>query len=193
MYVLFEGVDTTGKSTQIQKLQEIYKDAVITKEPGATKLGGELRTLLLDKELEISPSAEFFLFLADRAEHYERVIAPNSDRLVISDRGFISGIAYALSNDSKGDLDFLITLNRFALGGRLPEKIVFLKTTKELLTSRITAKTHDKIESRGIEYLLKVQENMEKVLKKTAIKHIILDASWSIEDLHEKIKGFLND
>jgi dTMP kinase len=193
MYTLFEGIDTAGKSTQIQKLKESYPDAIITYEPGATRLGKELRDILLEKELDISTEAEAFLFLADRAEHYAKVIATERGKLVISDRGFVSGIAYALTNNPKSDLDFLIGLNRFALGGKMPDKIVFIKTTKEILISRIKAKRHDKIESRGIEYLLKVQKNMEKTIEKVGIDCIILNADESIECLHEKIKRFLND
>jgi dTMP kinase len=191
MYVLFEGIDTSGKTTQIEKLKNINDNIITTFEPGATKLGKEIRSILLEKDFGVSSKAELLLFLTDRAEHYEKVVAPNSGRFVISDRGFLSGIAYALTNDKSLDLDFLIDLNRFALGGKLPDKILFFKTTKELLTSRIRTKSHDKIESRGIEYLLKVQENMEKVLQKTDAEYIILDANESVECLHTKIKEFL--
>jgi dTMP kinase len=192
MFVLFEGIDTTGKSTQIEKLKNASGDIKPTFEPGATELGREIRAILLEKEIKISQKAELLLFLADRAEHYEKVIAPNTDKIIVSDRGFVSGIAYALTNSQELDMSFLIEMNRFALGGKLPDKIVFFKTTKELLTSRIKTKSHDKIESRGIEYLLRVQENMEKILKNIDIEYIILNADENIEHLHEKIKKFLN-
>ncbi|MDR3345714.1 MAG: dTMP kinase [Campylobacteraceae bacterium] len=193
MFALFEGIDTTGKSTQVKKLQSVYPDMIATYEPGATQLGAELRSILLEKELHIDKKAELLLFLADRAEHYEKVVAPNADKLVVSDRGFVSGIAYALTNSPEMDLSFLIELNRFALGGKFPEKIAFFKTNEKLLRSRINGKSHDKIEQRGINYLLSVQENMQKVLDSLQIKYIVLDASESIEDLHIKIKRFLND
>jgi dTMP kinase len=192
MFVLFEGIDTTGKTTQIEKLKNASSDIKATFEPGATELGREIRAILLEKEIKISQKAELLLFLADRAEHYEKVIAPNTDKIIVSDRGFVSGIAYALTNSQELDMRFLIEMNRFALGGKLPDKIVFFKTTKELLTSRIKTKSHDKIESRGIEYLLRVQENMEKILKNIDIEYMILNADESIEHLHEKIKKFLN-
>jgi dTMP kinase len=192
MFVLFEGTDTTGKTTQIEKLKNVSGDIKATFEPGATELGKEIRAILLEKEIKISQKAELLLFLADRAEHYEKVIVPNTDKIIVSDRGFVSGIAYALTNSQELDMSFLIEMNRFALGGKLPDKIVFFKTTKELLTSRIKTKSHDKIESRGIEYLLSVQENMEKILKNIDIEYIILNADESIEHLHAKIKKFLN-
>ncbi|MDR2081664.1 MAG: dTMP kinase [Campylobacteraceae bacterium] len=191
MFALFEGVDTSGKTTQIEKLKSVNANIIATFEPGATKLGKEIRAILLEKEFKISFKAELLLFLADRAEHYEKIVAPNGNKLVISDRGFVSGIAYALANDKNLDISFLIELNRFALGGKMPDKIILLKTTKELLTSRISAKSHDKIEKRGIEYLLKVQENMEKVLQKAGVEYIILNAHESIENLHAQVKKFL--
>ena len=92
MLVIFEGIDCVGKTTQINLLKEIYKDAIITKEPGGTKFGKKIRNLLLNGD-EISKKAELFLFLADRNEHYEKVIKPNLNNLILSDRSLISGIS----------------------------------------------------------------------------------------------------
>ncbi len=70
-------------------------DIITTKEPAGTNLGVKIREILLNGE-KISKEAETLLFLADRAEHYNRVLAPNRDKVIISDRGFISGIAILL-------------------------------------------------------------------------------------------------
>ncbi|MFV0480989.1 MAG: dTMP kinase [Campylobacteraceae bacterium] len=193
MFVLFEGIDTTGKTTQIEKLKEVFPTLVATKEPGGTELGREIRTILLEKDFKLSSNAEALLFLADRAEHYEKVVKPNEKKIVVSDRGFVSGLAYALTNNENIDLDFFVSLKKFALGGAFPQRIVFFKTTKELLLSRISKKAHDTIEQRGIDYLLRVQKNMEFIIKKLNLNYIILDAKDSIENLHVKIKGFIND
>lgn len=193
MYILFEGIDTTGKTTQIEKLKSLFTNLVTTKEPGATTLGIKIREILLNRDFEISSNAELLLFLADRAEHYEKVIKPNVDKLVVSDRGFISGLAYALTNNSNIDLDYLIELNRFALSNQFPDKTVLFSTNEELLTSRISKKTHDTIEKRGLQYLLKVQENMEFILNKLKLNYIKLDASLDIETLHIKIKEYIDD
>ena len=83
--VTFEGVDGAGKSTQISLLKEAYPDAIITKEPGGTKFGQSLRNLILNGS-DISFRAEVLLFLADRAQHYEKVIKPNKNSLILSDR-----------------------------------------------------------------------------------------------------------
>jgi len=190
MYIVFEGVDTSGKTTQIELLKNIYPDAVYTKEPGGTSIGLELRSLLLDKGLK-SFIAEMFLFLADRAEHYEEVIKPNKDKLIISDRGLVSGIAYALTNHPDLDINFLLDLNRFALQKDLPDIVILFKTNKELILSRMSKKREDAIEQRGLEYLLKVQENMIKVLESLDINYYILDSSKSIEEISKEIKGLI--
>jgi dTMP kinase len=191
MYILFEGVDTSGKTTQIELLKKEYPDAIFTKEPGGTKVGLELRSLLLDKGLK-SFIAEMYLFLADRAEHYKEVIKPNRDKLIVSDRGFVSGIAYALTNHPELDINFLLDLNRFALEGDLPDVVFLFKTNKELILSRMSKKSEDAIEKRGLEYLLKVQENMQKVLETLDIEYHLIDSSKSIEEIEKEIKGYLS-
>ena len=98
MLINLEGVDGAGKSTQIAFLASTFKDAIITKEPGATPLGEQIRKIILGGNLNISHQAEMFLFLADRAEHYEKIIKPNRDKIVFCYRSFVSGIAYAMTN-----------------------------------------------------------------------------------------------
>ena len=190
MYILFEGVDTSGKTTQIELLKKSFPNAIFTKEPGGTSIGQSLRDILLHKEVR-SYRTELFLFLADRAEHYKKVVEPNQNKLIISDRGFISGIAYALTNHPNLDLDFLLNLNKFALEERLPDRVIFFLTNKTLIQKRMENKNEDSIEKRGIDYLLKVQDNMRKVLETLDINYDLIDSSNSIEDIHKQIKGLL--
>jgi len=160
MYILFEGIDTCGKSTQIELIAQKHPEIITTHEPGGTIFGEKAREILLEDSLA-SKRAELLLFLADRAEHYEEIIEPNKDKIVISDRGFISGIGYALAN---GDFDFeeLVRLNRFALKEHFPDKIILFLTDMKTLEERTSAKSLDGIELRGLEYLLTVQEHMSR-------------------------------
>lgn len=190
MLVIFEGIDCVGKSTQINLLKEIYKDAIITKEPGGTKFGEKVRSLLLNGD-EISKKAELFLFLADRNEHYEKVIKPNSNKLILSDRSFISGISYALANDESLSLVELINLNKFALNGNFGNKFIFLKADENTLKNRLFKKNLDNIEKRGIEYLLKVQDIMEMVLNHLKFDVLKINASNEISTIHAQIKEFI--
>jgi len=190
MYVIFEGIDTSGKSTQINLLKKTLKNAIFTKEPGGTGLGKKLRDLLLNTKIT-SVEAEIFLFLADRAQHYQEVILPNKDKLIISDRGFISGISYALANHPFLDIDFLIKLNQFALQNTFPDKIIFFETNEDLIIQRLDKKEKDFIEQRGIKYLLLVQENMKKIMRRLNLNFYTIDASKSIEQIQKQIKEIL--
>ncbi len=186
MYILFEGIDTCGKSTQIDILKTKYSDIITTKEPGGTSFGLKAREILLGDTLE-SKRAELLLFLADRAEHYEQVIKPNRDKLIVSDRGFVSGMAYALANE-QFDIDTLINLNRFALQDRLPDKVILFITDITTLKQRTSEKELDGIELRGLEYLLKVQEQMRLVVEYMDIDHIIIDARRDREQISREIE-----
>ncbi len=191
MYVIFEGIDTTGKSTQVELFEQNVKDVVAIKEPGGTKLGKELRKIILESKHKISFNAELFLFLADRAQNFDENIQNSNDKIIISDRGMISGISYALANHSMMDMELLILMNKFALSGHLPDKVVLFKTSKELIQQRLCQKEHDNIELRGMDYLLKVQGFMIDVLNKLPIEVLMIDAGKSIEEIHEEIKEFI--
>ncbi|QKF92225.1 MULTISPECIES: dTMP kinase [unclassified Campylobacter] len=199
MYILFEGVDGVGKSTQIKKVAKFYENAVITYEPGGTELGKKLREILLGKN-SLSKEAEILLFLADRAEHFDKVISKNKDKIILSDRGFISGMAYAMANENRAvkacDESYmkkLLEFNKFALQGNLPDKIVFFEADLELLNSRVFSRGLDHIESRGAEYLLKVQECMKRVLNSLDIKFLAINASDEMGKITNLIKEFIDD
>ncbi len=189
MYILFEGIDTCGKSTQIELLAKKYPEIIVTHEPGGTAFGKKAREILLADSLA-SKRAELLLFLADRAEHYEEVIEPNQNRIVVSDRGFISGIGYALAN---GDFDFeeLVQLNKFALKDHFPDRVILFTTDMETLEERTSAKNLDGIELRGLEYLLTVQGHMMESVIRLDIPHLFIDATDSIENIHQSILSYL--
>ena len=191
MYILFEGIDTCGKSTQIDLIAHNHPEIIVTHEPGGTPFGKKAREILLSDALA-SKRAELLLFLADRAEHYQEVIAPNKDSVIISDRGFLSGLGYALAN---GDFDFdeLVSLNKFALEGHFPDKVVLFLTDMETLEERTSAKTLDGIELRGLEYLLRVQEHMKESILKLGIPHLFIDATMDIETIHTQISDYLRN
>ena len=192
MYILFEGIDGAGKSTQIARLAAAFPQAIVTKEPGGTKLGENLREILL-KENDLDKRAEILLFLADRAEHLGKIIKPNFDKMILSDRGFISGMAYALAG---GNFSFeeLLSLNKFALQGNFPQKIVFFKADESTLRSRLGSRAQmDGIEARGFAYLLRVQDAMEEILQKLGVSYVTIDAALDEETITNLIKEFIND
>lgn len=192
MYVAIEGVDTCGKSTQIELLKAHYPNAVFTKEPGGSVLGASIRDLVLfapqREHFELDNYAEFFLFLADRAQHYTQVLLPHKDRLVISDRSVISGIAYAKNIDMKQSIAF----NESALRGYFPHLVVLLWLEREVLKERLAQKMHDSIESRGVEFMLEIQHRLLESMQHIGLKHIVIDASKKREEICNEIIEAIN-
>ena len=189
MYVAIEGIDTAGKSTQIEALRSIFPDALITKEPGGTPAGIEIRAMVLHGNLK-SKTAELLLFLADRAEHTEAVILPNMNKLIISDRSAVSGMAYA-SVQNLCDESTLVMLNRLATNGTLPDTVFILKLTPDELAHRLNQKEHDVIESRGIDYLLSIQESLIASAYALGIQTHVIDATQSIDTITNEITSLI--
>jgi len=188
MYVVVEGIDTAGKSTQLELLQKKHQNAIFTKEPGGTDIGIKLRQMALNGEAK-SKIAEMFLFLADRAEHIEEVIVTNKEKTVISDRSMISGIAYA----SLFPLEKMIELNLLATNNILPTHVILLELSPQELKYRLSQKENDAIELRGIDYLINIQNRMKQTITKLGINHIFIDASLKIEEIEKQIEDFLNE
>jgi len=185
MYILFEGIDTCGKSTQIELVAKSLKNTIVTKEPGGTEFGKKAREILLTDSLS-SKRAELLLFLADRAEHYQQVVKKNQEKTVISDRGFLSGIGYALANEDF-EFEYLMELNKFALEGNFPDLIVLFIIDIETLKTRTSEKKLDGIELRGLEYLISVQKHMQESLEKLDIPYLLIDATQTIESITKNI------
>jgi dTMP kinase len=186
MYIAIEGIDTAGKSTQIANLKKHFPHAIITKEPGATEVGKDIREIVLSAKAK-SKKAEFLLFLADRAEHVKEVIEPNIDKeMIISDRSAISGIAYALI---QGEIDKkdLVELNNFATSNIYPQKVFLLKLTKKELEFRLSQKKLDGIELRGSKYLLEIQEAILETAKLLKLELVIIDATISKDEITKQI------
>ncbi len=190
MYIAIEGIDTAGKSTQITALSKYFPDALITKEPGGTVIGKEIREMVLSAKTK-SKRAEFLLFLADRAEHVAEVIEPNLHKMIISDRSAISGIAYALI---QGEIDKknLVELNNFATKGIYPQKVFLLRLTKEELELRLSKKELDGIELRGSEYLLAIQEAIIEATKLLGLELVEIDATKNREAITQNILNNIN-
>lgn len=191
MYLALEGIDTAGKSTQIGLLQKLFKEALITKEPGGTAFGEQIREIVLHQE-GLDPLTELLLFLSDRREHYVKTVQPalQNGQHVISDRSLISGIAYAKAA-KKLEYKKVVELNLMTLDGHLPDAVILFDIPKETLTKRLGEKSHDGIEKRGIDYLLEVQRSLIDTTKELGINHLIVDASDSIESIHLTITQYI--
>lgn len=189
MYLAVEGIDTAGKSTQIDRLKALFPEAVFTREPGGTAIGERIRSIILETGVS-SAKTELLLFLADRSEHVHEVIRPNRERLIVSDRSVISGLAYALGKQLFEPAE-LVRLNRFATDGLMPDIVIILELSEAELTRRLSAKTHDSIEARGIAYLLTIQNNMRTAAEALGIPARFIDASRPVENITNEIQTII--
>ena len=161
MFITFEGLDGSGKSTQTELLAEAIegtgRDVLTTREPGGTPLGEEVRQVLLNGG-EISPWAEAALFAAARAELVDRVIAPALDggAVVICDRYLDSSLAYQGIARGLG-VDRVLELNLPAIQGRLPDRTYLLLLDPEESARRVGG-DGDRIEREGDDFRRKVDE-----------------------------------
>ena len=137
MFITFEGIEGSGKGTAIERTQAWLEQAghpvLLTREPGGSPLGRELRAYLLDARQDIVPEAELFLYLADRAQHVRQIVRPalESGSLVISDRYADSTIVY--QGYGRGlDVDTLYTLNQMAVGSLWPDLTILLDVDPEI-------------------------------------------------------------
>ena len=189
MYLVLEGIDTAGKSTQMEALRALFPEALFTKEPGGTPAGERIRELILETGVR-SERAELLLFLADRSEHIEEIIIPNRSKVIISDRSVISGMAYAMVKQAFAP-DELLRLNRFATGGIQPDFAVILHLREAELVRRLGTKRRDTIESRGTEYLLAIQDELERAAWLLGIPTLVIDAGLDVETITDQIKEII--
>lgn len=179
MYIVLEGVDTSGKSTQIELLGKKFKHAIFTKEPSSSTFGMQIRELALHGNLDNTTQA--LLFMSDRANHTKNLILPNKDKLIISDRSFISGVAYCSS------LDFDLLLNLNLAIAKKPNLVVILETNKEILQNRLSSKILDDIENTGVMNLLEIQKKIFTIVEILNIYYIAIPCDKNKDEICEII------
>jgi dTMP kinase len=199
VFVSFEGLDGSGKSTQAALLHEHLvaagRDAVLTREPGGTPLGEELRELVLRPGLEMTPWSEAALFTAARAELAERVIRPALDRGadVVSDRYLDSSLAYQGIARGLG-MDRILELNLQATGALLPDRtFLVLVEPEEAARRQQSTGARDRIEDEGVEFLRTVDSGYRELAALFPRRIVQVDASSRPEDVAKLILGQLRD
>jgi dTMP kinase len=194
LFITIEGIDGSGKTTQTRLLVERLRlegQAVRpTREPGGTPAGEQLRELVLSPEQVISPEAELFLYLADRALHVSQVVRPalTAGEIVVCERHADSTLAY--QGFGRGlEVAFLRRLNEVATGGLEPDLTLVLDLEAE--HARLDGVRLDRLESEGQEFLARVACGFRELAKTEPDRVKLIDASREVQASHEDLMGAL--
>lgn len=192
MFISLDGVDGSGKSTQIQLLCDWLRaqgrEVVVVRDPGGTALGEALREILLHRQdIPLCTASEMLLYMASRAQMVDEIVRPAlaSGKTVVSDRFLLANVVY---QGSAGGLpvDDIWQVGRVALGGLQPDITLVLDIAPELAIQRI-ARGFDRLESRGLSYMQRVRAGYLEQSQRLTPPACVLDANCSVAELHHEI------
>jgi dTMP kinase len=207
--IVFEGIEGSGKTTQIQYLRQwldrnLIKGGssssptgvIVTRQPGGTSMGQQIRQVLLQPSTGaegLTSTSELLLYAADRAQHVERILVPalETGHLVLCDRYTASTVAYQ-GYGRQLDLKLIKTLNTIATGGVSSDLTLWLKLDVTQGLQRMTARgTADRIEQAGIEFHRRVHKGF--AAQAQGDKFITVDGSPSQEAVAENIQAIVSN
>ena len=204
-FVTIEGGDGSGKSRQLGLLDE-YLDSrgvsrLLTREPGDTPLGKQLRKLVLEGRPEsLSDETELFLILADRAQHVHEVVRPaiEQGKLVMSDRFVDSTLAY--QGYGRGmDLALLRRLNLVATGGTMPELTIILDCPVEVALARAAerqdrqASRENRFEAEGVAFQRRVREGFLELADAEPSRCVVVQSDGPVMATQEKLRRIIDE
>jgi dTMP kinase len=194
MFVTFEGLDGSGKTTQAERLAARLAtegiEVVSTREPGGTELGEKVRELVLHGG-HVSPWAEALLYAAARAQHVEEVIRPalGQEASVVCDRYIDSSVAYQGVGRELG-LDRVLELNLAAVGGLLPDRTFLLALDVAEISGRLD-REHDRLERESDEFHARAAKGYGELAERFPERIVVLDATRPADELAEEVYGAL--
>lgn len=196
LFVVFEGGEGAGKSTQLTALAERLRghgrEVVVTREPGATGVGRRIRSLVLDTSGDDAPSprAEALLYAADRAHHVATVVRPALIRggVVISDRYVDSSLAYQGAGRTL-PVDEVSWLSSWATGGLKPDLVVLLDVEPKTGLSRVASRNTgtDRLEAESVAFHERVRYAFLDLAAADPKRYLVLDASRSVEEINRQV------
>jgi len=198
-FITIEGVDASGKTTQIEYLKKFFKtssNVIFSREPGGTEAAENIRDILCKgKQDNILPLTELLLFNAARYEHYKKLIQPEMAKgnIVICDRFVDSTFVYQCFAGKVSEEAF-DTLNNLILGDFQPDLTIILDIDTEIAASRHSNRVtkEDRFESFPKEFHQMVRAGYKKIAEENPKRVVMLDANQDQTSLHEKILSILS-
>jgi dTMP kinase len=187
-YIALEGLEGCGKSTHATRLAARL-DAVATREPGGTRIGSLLRSILADTEsTDMAPRTEALLMAADRAQHMSEVVRPalESGRHVVSDRSIYSTLAYQGFGRRLG-IEDLLRISTWALADRLPDVVVYIDVPMDVLAERLKKRDLDRFEREGPEFFARVHEGFVSLREADPARWIVIDGTAPKDDVEAAV------
>ncbi|MBK7932213.1 MAG: dTMP kinase [Acidobacteria bacterium] len=201
-FITFEGIDGSGKSTQLRLLADDLRarglDAITTREPGGTELGRQLRAAFLETHEKVAPMAELLAFAADRAQHVEFLIKPAlaEGKIVISDRYADATFAYqgAGRGFPQDKVDQVIEL---ATGGLKPDLTLFFDIPVAIAVERMSNRDEseakaNRMDAETAEFYTRVREAYLTIASAEPERFIVVDASGSIEEIQANVASVVS-
>lgn len=193
LFIVFEGGDATGKSTQARLLADRL-DAFFTYEPGATSLGEVMRRIVLDPATEhLDARSEALLYAADKAQHVAEVVRPQlaAGRDVVCDRYVASALAY--QGYGRGlDLPDLQTVLRFATGGLRPDLVLLLEVSDSVASARLGG-TLDRLEGETTAFHQRVRDGFRALAGEDPQCWAIVDGEGSIDEVCHRVEWIVRE
>ena len=193
MFVSFEGIDGSGKSTITNYVYEYFinknKEVIITREPGGNEIAEKIRGLILDPEHDtMDDKTEALLYAASRRQHLVEKILPALDegKLVLCDRFIDSSIAYQGYGRQLG-AKAVMDINLFAIEDHLPDITFFLDIDLKTSLDRVNKRDElDRLEGAGLDFFERVYEGYQEIVKENS-RIVMIDATRSIEEVGDEI------
>jgi dTMP kinase len=202
-FVTFEGIDGSGKTTQLRMLASDLRvkgyNVLTTMEPGGTPLGRRLREAFLETEENVSPLAELLLFAADRAQHIDLLITPaiEEGKIIISDR--FADATFAYQGAGRGFPERLVNqVIKLATGGLKPDLTLFFDVSvdKALMRTNSRSKSGEKINRMDFEtteFYERVRAAYLQISEKEPDRFVKIDANSSVEEIHKLVLQIITD
>ena len=189
LYIALEGLEGCGKSTHAKRLGE-HLNAVITRQPGGTRIGTLLRAILADPEnVDLDRRTEALLMAADRAQHMAEVIKPALDRgqHVVSDRSIYSTLAYQGYGRQLGT-EALLSISTWALNDRLPDMVIYIDVPTDVLNARLAKRDLDRFEREGADFFARIAEGFRELRAADPDRWVIIDGTVPKDDVEAAIR-----